>query len=423
MIFTVIWISLQRLRHNKAELLLTFVVPIIFFSIFACIFGARGETQSRPATKIVICDTVDSDASRRLGAGLSKEESLQVRRLRLDRDQSRRAGDSQKVAEQLLRRGHAAAVVLIQPSTAGDASELDVQVFADSFDQVASKIVAPAVQKTLAAESWSEQVEALQQAQTRAAQLAASASLHTHVQLASAERPLGTATTGGSAPSPAVEWKKIPEVRVRDVLGESKSNPVIAMYAAGIAVMFLLFSAVTSGGSLLEERENATLDRLLCSRLTMDQLLLGKWCYLSLMGFMQTLLMFAVGAACFGLDLVGHWDGFLIMTVVTSGSAAGFALMLAAVCRSRAQLGWVSTVVILAMSALGGSMVPRYLMSEQIRRIGGLTFNAWALDGYNKVFWRELPVGDLALEVAVLSGCALLFMIIARTAAARWERV
>ncbi|MFO1066240.1 MAG: ABC transporter permease [Pirellulales bacterium] len=418
MIFTVIWISLQRLRHNKAELLLTFVVPIIFFSIFACIFGARGETQSRPATKIVICDTVDSDASRRLAAGLSKEESLQVRRLRLDRDQSRRAGDSQKVAEQLLRRGHAAAVVLIQPSTAG---ELDVQVFADSFDQVASKIVAPAVQKTLAAESWSEQVEALQQAQARAVRLATSTSTHAPVQLASAERPLEAA--GGSAPSPTVEWKKIPEVRMRDVLGESKSNPVIAMYAAGIAVMFLLFSAVTSGGSLLEERENATLDRLLCSRLTMDQLLLGKWCYLSMMGFMQTLLMFVVGAVCFGLDLVGHCDGFLIMTIVTSGSAAGFALMLAAVCRSRAQLGWVSTVVILAMSALGGSMVPRYLMSEQIRRIGGLTFNAWALDGYNKVFWRELPVGDLAIEVAVLSGCALLFMIIARTAAARWERV
>ncbi len=44
--------------------------------------------------------------------------------------------------------------------------------------------------------------------------------------------------------------------------------------------MFLLFSATTASGSLLEERENSTLERLLCSRMTMDDLLMGKWCYL-----------------------------------------------------------------------------------------------------------------------------------------------
>ena len=40
------------------------------------------------------------------------------------------------------------------------------------------------------------------------------------------------------------------------------------------------------------------------------------------------------------------------------------------------------------MSALGGSMVPRYLMNESLQHAGLLTFNAWAIDGYDKIFWR-----------------------------------
>src|SRR5690606_32844387 len=145
-------------------------------------------------------------------------------------------------------------------------------------------------------------------------------------------------------------------VRVVDVVGDNKSNPVVTMYAAGIAVMFLLFGATAGGGALLEERENRTLDRLLTSGLTMDQLLLGKWIYLTLLGVAQTTLMFVWGQAVFGVDLLGHFDGFLIMTLVTAGAAAAFGLLLATLCRSRGQLNGLSVIVVLSMSALGGSM-------------------------------------------------------------------
>jgi ABC-2 type transport system permease protein len=74
------------------------------------------------------------------------------------------------------------------------------------------------------------------------------------------------------------------------------------------------------------------------------------------------------------------------------------------------------------MSALGGSMVPRYLMSENIQRVGLITFNAWALEGYNKVFWRDLALRDLEWELGVLTLCALVFILCARACAVRWER-
>lgn len=68
-------------------------------------------------------------------------------------------------------------------------------------------------------------------------------------------------------------------------------------------------------------------------------------------------------------------------------------------------------------------MVPRYLMSENIQRIGQYTFNAWALDGYNKVFWRELPIAELRNELIVLVACGFVFIVIVRWLATRWDRM
>jgi ABC-2 type transport system permease protein len=81
----------------------------------------------------------------------------------------------------------------------------------------------------------------------------------------------------------------------------------------------------------------------------------------------------------------------------------------------------VTTLVVLVMSALGGSMVPRFIMPEFLQKVGFLTFNAWAIDGFTKIFWREEPITHIWLQVAVLLGAAVLFFALARRLARRWE--
>ena len=96
---------------------------------------------------------------------------------------------------------------------------------------------------------------------------------------------------------------------------------------------------------------------------------------------------------------------------------------LATACRTRAQLSGISTIVILSISAIGGSMFPRFLMSETMQKFGLVTFNAWALDGYLKVFWRNAAIWQLWPQLAVLGVLTLVFMTLARTFARRWEAV
>jgi ABC-2 type transport system permease protein len=196
---------------------------------------------------------------------------------------------------------------------------------------------------------------------------------------------------------------------------------MVSFYAAGVGVMFLLFSCSGAGGSLLDEEESGTLGRLLGSRLGMNGVLAGKFIFIVLLAMTQMTVMFVWGALVFHLPLASHLPGFIVMTVVTSAAAASFGLVLATISRSRAQLSGLSTILILTMSAIGGSMFPRFLMNDTMQKLGLVTFNAWALDGYIKVFWRNARVMDLWPQVLVLSTLTVVFLALARMFARRWE--
>ena len=62
-------------------------------------------------------------------------------------------------------------------------------------------------------------------------------------------------------------------------------------------------------------------------------------------------------------------------------------------------------------------MFPRFLMQP----FGLLIFNGWALDGYLKVFWREVPLWQLWPQVLVPAALTGVFLAGARLMARRWE--
>jgi ABC-2 type transport system permease protein len=210
-------------------------------------------------------------------------------------------------------------------------------------------------------------------------------------------------------------------VKQRAVVGQNKKSPMISFYAAAIGVMFLLFTASGSAGALLDEVESGTLERVLSTRVTMTKLLMGKLVFNTLLAFVQLVAMFLWGAAVFHLDFFNHLPGFAVMGLVTAFAVAAFGLLLASACKTRAQLGSLSTLLILIMSAVGGSMFPRFLMPEAMQKAGLFTINAWAIDGFTKVFWRDLPVSALWPQVAVLLAVGVGLFLIARRVARRWE--
>src|SRR3954471_10723666 len=69
------WTNITRDRVAQA---MTFLLPIIFFSIFATVFGRQGNGQTA-RINIAVVDQDQSELSRRMIDALRKESSLQVR--------------------------------------------------------------------------------------------------------------------------------------------------------------------------------------------------------------------------------------------------------------------------------------------------------------------------------------------------------
>jgi ABC-2 type transport system permease protein len=105
-----------------------------------------------------------------------------------------------------------------------------------------------------------------------------------------------------------------------------------------------------------------------------------------------------------------HLAGFAVMTIVSAGAAAGLGLVLATACRTRAQLDGLVTIVIL-------------LMPAWMKQVGLVTFNARALDSYQKVFWYERGILEPRPQLLVLAGFTGAFLVAARLLARGGECV
>jgi ABC-2 type transport system permease protein len=417
MITSVVRAGWLNLRHDRAALMLSFVVPIVFFSIFAGIFGA--QKSRTPKTTVVVVDLDHSDTSRRLVEALRGESALDVV---LTPKKSTTAFDA-KSAEDYVRAGDAPVALIIPKGFGTTQIRFDVRnsgpafrLLSDSADPIADQVVGGLLQKTMMMSMPEMMMDAgVSEVDRWSGGLTAQ-------QKATIDQNIkGYRTFSARTPAAPASADSIIRIEKTDVVGQNKSNVIAALYAAGIGVMFLLFTASNAGGALLEENESGTLDRILTTRLTLTQLLLGKLAYLWSLGFTQICVMFLWGALAFRLQLFQHIGGFLIMALTTSLATSAFGLLLASICRTRAQLGALSTLVVLSLSAIGGSMFPRFLMPAGLQKAGLVLFNSWALDGFTNVFWRELPLSSIALPAAVLIGWGIVFFVIARQLTKRWE--
>jgi len=424
MILTVAKNRLLNLRRDRAGFVLAFVLPVAFFSIFAGVFPSGSRSGTTRKIRVAVVDEDGSVNSKRFVEALEAEPALAVARKPAKEAGLGGAPYTAAIAESAVRSGNVP-IALIIPKGFGSqrivfgqsASRPRVRVFSDSADPIAPQVVSGLIQKTV---------------MTSMPEVMARSGMETFDQWGGGLTPEQRARMEENlgrlreirprAAQPAEkESGGLIEVEIRDVVGEEKKNPVIAFYAAGLGVMFLLFTAAGSGGALIEEAESGTLDRVLATRVSMTQLLSGKLLYLAALALTQLTLMFVWGAVFFGLELQNHLPGFFTMAVVSALAASTFGLMLAAICRTRMQLVALSNISILLMSALGGSMFPRFLMPEKMQKIGLITINAWSLDGFQKVFWREEPLRNLWPQVAVLLAASLLFFAVARRIARRWE--
>ena len=187
----------------------------------------------------------------------------------------------------------------------------------------------------------------------------------------------------------------------------------------GWTLFGVFFIANLLSSSVLEEKKVGTFRRLLTAPMSRATILLGKLLPNLIVNLIQIALMFAVGVfvmPLFGmprLDLGLHPEALIVISIAASLTATGLGLMIAALGKTAEQVGGLTSLLVVTMAAIGGVMVPRFVMPEFLQTLGLITPHAWALDAYTNVIVRGYDLAHVLPDVAALLGFTAVFFGIA----------
>lgn len=191
-------------------------------------------------------------------------------------------------------------------------------------------------------------------------------------------------------------------IKMDSVVGEEESNWGLIQAVAGTAIMMLLFSVSAIGASIIDEKEQGVLKRLIQSPMPPFGILIGKLLSACIISIFQLTVMMLFAWLAFGLDITINLPAVLIMVIATAICCASFGIFLASVATSKRQVDSLGTIIILFMSAIGGSMIPLYIMPDFMQDIAIISVNYWSIQGFYDIFWRKLGILELADNVLVL---------------------
>ena len=406
----VVRVLLLQLWRDRGALVTGFVLPVVVFVVFAAIFG--GASGNRLLLRVVVADELQTPESRRLVAALATLRTVTITARVADRAE----------AEQQVAGGAADAGLVIRTG----ARPLDQ--LAGEGDPPLLVLTHPA--RSVAGSLLAGNVERLYYERLPDVALRGVVSLVdalvvplTDEQRTEADRQLADMAPDPAEPDAAPEDGTTMAPLVAQALATTGGASIdeVAYYAGSVAILFVLLAAVHGAASLHDDVASGVVDRVLTGPATLATLVDGRAIFLVGQALLQVTVIFAVAWLGYGVNVPARLGPWLIVTVAVAVASAGLMLLVSVLCRSSQQAIAVSNVAVLVLSAVGGSMVPRFLMPQWLQQLGWLTPNAWAIDAYGEA----LRTGS-ALEGSLRPALVLVLLgtgawLAARHQARRWE--
>ena len=179
-------------------------------------------------------------------------------------------------------------------------------------------------------------------------------------------------------------------VAVSDVSAKSKELDQKSFFAAGMAVFFLFFTVQFGVTSLLEERNDGTLARLLAAPISRASILGGKLLTSFLLGVISMTVLVVATSLLFGASW-GNPAGVAVLVVAAVLAAMGIMALIATLARNAEQAANWQAVVAVVLGLLGGTFFPVSQAPGILSRLTLVAPQAWFLRGLG-----DLRGGDLS---------------------------
>ncbi len=379
---------------DKRSVTLTFLLPIILISLFAFAFGGIGKSnRGADPINLLISDLDQTESSKQIVSQLDTLTGLTIQITSVE-----------EAREKVSKGNFPAALIFYEgfEDSLFAAKKIPVELLYDKAREMEVGLLQPILISTLMSSAGKKSV---------------SSNIKKYIEnnfpgmnKNISDKILSDATSGEGSGS---GFNLNSQIKMTSIVGETKeSNLGLIQAVAGTAIMMLLFSVAGMGASILDEKENGTLGRLLYSPLNANTILFGKMLSAFFIALIQLTLMFLFAWLAFGLNLLINIPALVLMIIATSFAVSGFGIFLAAISKSRQQAQGLSTLIILIMSAIGGSMIPLFIMPAIMKKIAVVSVNYWGIEGFYDIFWRELPLINILPKIAILFGIGIVMTLI-----------
>ena len=183
--------------------------------------------------------------------------------------------------------------------------------------------------------------------------------------------------------------------------GKIRRNP-FAFFAPSLGVFFLMICMFEAPRSILVEREEGTLGRLIRTPIGPAQILLGKLSGSYLSGVLQFTMLVVASRIVFGLTWGHSLSGLALMVVAVVAASASMGAVVAAFSKNIFHAGAIGGGITLLSAGLGGNFFAADNLPGWLEVLSRLTINRWALEGFSKLVVRGLEAHDVLLNAGVL---------------------
>ncbi len=206
--------------------------------------------------------------------------------------------------------------------------------------------------------------------------------------------------------------KVSPFVTVAEVSIGAAPDPV-NQFLSGIITMFVLFAISISSRALVEERRNKTLERLLTTRLTAGELFWGKFLANTARAFVQSLILLSLAYIVFRLFTPVTFLEVSIVALVFSAAAGAIGLLIGSVSRSPDQANWISVLVTMSMTMMGGTFFT-IREGSTLYFFSLLSLNTYANDAFRAIISRGQTLAGVGQELLLIVGVTIAILILNR---------
>ena len=194
---------------------------------------------------------------------------------------------------------------------------------------------------------------------------------------------------------------------------EETDNSLFSRLLPGLIVMFVMFSVTLAAQAMVEDRRTGTLERLMTTRLGVNQLFAGKFLSGVMRAMFQTVVMLSLAFVVFRPSGPLAFVELLAFALLAAAAFTGVSLVIGAVARTRNQAAWAAVFFTLVMVVFGGTFF-EIAEGTLLDAISRATINAYAIDAMQNIIGKGQHLGQQWLEMAVMAGVAVVGLAVAR---------